>query len=102
MTEPTQQDIERGKTACLCEYCSMSPGGYCGSALRFAYALAAQREEDARVAEAEPELEGDPPLSVMHEIQRRGPVPVLRATVAATKRNIAAAIRNPQAQAKEQ
>jgi hypothetical protein len=48
--------------------------------------------EAAQVVKAEPELEGDPPLSVMHAIQRQGPVPVLRAAVASTKRNIAAAI----------
>lgn len=51
MTMPIEEDIRRGKHACLCEYCSESPDGYCGSALRFAYVLAEQREKSAAYTE---------------------------------------------------
>lgn len=49
-------------------------------------------EEAVLVAEAEPELEGEPPLEVLLEVQKN-PAVTLRAAVRATKRNIANGIR---------
>lgn len=51
-------------------------------------------EEAAKVAESEPELDGDPPREVMDAMIAIGPIGNARASVRATKLNIAKRIRS--------
>ena len=74
------------------------PDGPCDSGCKncmhkaIADAVAAAYEDAAKVAEAEEELDGDPPQEVLAAILAN-PAESLRSTVRCTKRNIAAAIR---------
>jgi hypothetical protein len=56
-------------------------------------ALKEERERCAKIAEDEPELEGEPEAYQLEVMREVGLVASLRAAVVATKKNIAAAIR---------
>ena len=60
---------------------------------RLVEAREAALEEAAKVAEAEPEFEGDPPQHVVDAMISAGPIENARSACRATKKGIAAAIR---------
>jgi hypothetical protein len=60
---------------------------------KIAEAIQAERERCARIAEAEPELPGEPEQFVIDAMRDAGPIENARAAVRTTKRSIATAIR---------
>lgn len=85
-------------TACFCDQLHDGPDCLnCHAKDVFAEVIAAERERCAKIAEAEPELPGDPPANVeeltMRAIERVGVAAVAREIVRVTKRCIAKNIR---------
>ena len=59
-----------------------------------ARAIADERERCAKIAETEEEAEGEPDASMLAAMNLAGPVLTTRAAIRATKKSIAARIRN--------